>query len=212
MSSEADIIGHIHKVLLPHFQQSPIESLVALVLNILNESSMDMLLARMGSETDIINTWAVPMLNICKESLMVLPFDAVLRLFMNLNCLIHAPCIRWARESCMFSRHWALTVSWRHPICDQLWLLFSGERRHPYRSGKRKAWYVVSTTDECYVGVSCAVRYFDVVLMHRLSRPTNVDVHMWCISAFGSSNEKLMLLSKLYLQLETVELRWCPFN
>ena len=112
----------------------------------------------------------------------------------------------------MFSRHWALTVSWRHPICDQLWLLFSGERRHPYRSGKRKAWYVVSTTDECYVGVSCAVRYFDVVLMHRLSRPTNVDVHMWCISAFGSSNEKLMLLSKLYLQLETVELRWCPFK
>ena len=60
--------------------------------------------------------------------------------------------------------------------------------------------------------VSFAVRYFDVVLMHRLSRPTNVDVHMWCISAFGSSNEKLMLLSKLYLQLETVELRWCPFN
>ena len=57
MSSEADIIGHIHKVLLPHFQKSPIESLVALVLNILNESSMDMLLARMGSETDIINTW-----------------------------------------------------------------------------------------------------------------------------------------------------------
>jgi hypothetical protein len=52
--------------------------------------------------------------------------------------------------------------------------------------------------------------WFDVVLLNRLDKLPNVD--KWCKMTFGKTNDNLLLFSRLYLKLELIELRWCPFK
>ena len=41
---------------------------------------------------------------------------------------------------------------------------------------------------------------------------TDAKVEKWCKRTFGKITIDLLLLSKIYLKLEMVELRWCPFK
>ena len=55
-------------------------------------------------------------------------------------------------------------------------------------------------------------RYLDFVLCHRTSRITNEEIEEWCAKIFDKLSIELLLLSHIYLKLERIELRWCPFK
>ena len=52
--------------------------------------------------------------------------------------------------------------------------------------------------------------YFDFVLRDRIDKLPNIE--QWCSNTFGETNENLLIFSRLYLKLELIELRWCPFK
>jgi hypothetical protein len=51
--------------------------------------------------------------------------------------------------------------------------------------------------------------YFDIVLANR---KTKVVADEWCLATFGKITRELLLFSQLYLKVEQIELRWCPFK
>ena len=51
--------------------------------------------------------------------------------------------------------------------------------------------------------------YFDIVLVNR---KTKVVADEWCLATFGKLTRELLLFSQLYLKVEQIELRWCPFK
>ena len=51
--------------------------------------------------------------------------------------------------------------------------------------------------------------YLDVVLANR---KTQIVADDWCLATFGKTTKELLLFSQIYLQLEQIELRWCPFK
>lgn len=51
--------------------------------------------------------------------------------------------------------------------------------------------------------------YFDIVLANR---KTKVIADEWCLATFGKITRELLLFSQIYLKVEQIELRWCPFK
>ncbi len=54
--------------------------------------------------------------------------------------------------------------------------------------------------------------YFDDVLINRKFKLTNQDIENYCNNTFHKITIDLLLISKIYLKLEQIELRWCPFK
>ena len=57
-----------------------------------------------------------------------------------------------------------------------------------------------------------ADNYLDFCLVARTEKITNEKTEKWCESIFGKTNCDLLLFSQIYLKLEMIELRWCPFK
>lgn len=51
--------------------------------------------------------------------------------------------------------------------------------------------------------------YVDIVLANR---KTKVVADEWCLATFGKITRELLLFSQIYLKVEQIELRWCPFK
>ena len=54
--------------------------------------------------------------------------------------------------------------------------------------------------------------YVDFVLSGRTEKVTPEQVEIWCKNTFGQVTSDLLLFSRIYLKLEQIELRWCPFK
>ncbi len=52
----------------------------------------------------------------------------------------------------------------------------------------------------------------DNILSKRKTKISYDQTQLWCKNTFGIINDKLILLSFIYLKLELIELRWCPFK
>lgn len=55
-------------------------------------------------------------------------------------------------------------------------------------------------------------KFLDFILIYRSEQLTNLEIENWCNNKFGKITIDLLLLSKIYLKLEMIELRWCPFK
>jgi len=55
-------------------------------------------------------------------------------------------------------------------------------------------------------------KYFDFVLVDRTEKIENKKIKEWCKYTFGKINTRLLLLSSIYVKIEMIELRWCPFK
>jgi len=55
-------------------------------------------------------------------------------------------------------------------------------------------------------------KYFDFILLDRKEKIINHTIEKWCENTFGKTTLDLLLLSQIYLKLEMIELRWCPFK
>jgi hypothetical protein len=55
-------------------------------------------------------------------------------------------------------------------------------------------------------------RFLDRALARRQHRVSSSEIMTWCRHTFGRYTPSLVVVSKIYLQLEQVELRWCPFK
>ncbi len=56
------------------------------------------------------------------------------------------------------------------------------------------------------------VNYLDFCLVDRVEKITNEKIEEWCENTFGKISIDLLLFSQIYLKLEMIELRWCPFK
>lgn len=54
--------------------------------------------------------------------------------------------------------------------------------------------------------------YLDFILCDRVEKLTQAQTVRWCQATFGKSTPELLLFSRIYLKLEQIELRWCPFK
>lgn len=54
--------------------------------------------------------------------------------------------------------------------------------------------------------------YLDTILTNRTRKITTDEIKTWCKKTFDIVTDDLLLLSSIYLKLELVELRWCPFK
>ncbi len=54
--------------------------------------------------------------------------------------------------------------------------------------------------------------YFDIVLFRRAEKVTAEQAETWCKDTFGQVTSDHLLFSRIYLKLELIELRWCPFK
>ena len=54
--------------------------------------------------------------------------------------------------------------------------------------------------------------YLDTILTNRTRKITTDEIKTWCKKTFKIVTKDLLLLSSMYLKLELVELRWCPFK
>lgn len=54
--------------------------------------------------------------------------------------------------------------------------------------------------------------YFKSVLKDRKYKISDNIIHNWCLKTFNTTSDKLLLFSSVYLNLEQIELRWCPFK
>jgi len=54
--------------------------------------------------------------------------------------------------------------------------------------------------------------YLDFCLVDRVEKLTNEKIEEWCENTFGKMSIDLLLFSQIYLKLEMIELRWCPFK
>ena len=55
-------------------------------------------------------------------------------------------------------------------------------------------------------------KYLDFILVDRTERLTNEKIEEWCENTFGKKTFDLLLFSQIYLKIEMIELRWCPFK
>jgi hypothetical protein len=55
-------------------------------------------------------------------------------------------------------------------------------------------------------------RSLDSALHERTNKITNEETEQWCQTTFGNKSIDLLLFSRIYLKLEMIELRWCPFK
>jgi hypothetical protein len=54
--------------------------------------------------------------------------------------------------------------------------------------------------------------YLDFILCDRVDKVTQAQTVRWCQATFGDCTPDLLLFSRIYLKLEQIELRWCPFK
>ena len=54
--------------------------------------------------------------------------------------------------------------------------------------------------------------FLDTVLRNRTRKITTDEIKSWCKKTFNNVTNDLLLLSSIYLKLELIELRWCPFK
>jgi hypothetical protein len=57
-----------------------------------------------------------------------------------------------------------------------------------------------------------ADKYLDFCLVDRTEKLTNEKIEEWCKNTFGKKSIDLLLFSQIYLKMEMIELRWCPFK
>jgi hypothetical protein len=57
-----------------------------------------------------------------------------------------------------------------------------------------------------------ADKYADFILVDRTEKIENKKIKEWCKHTFGKQTPNLLLLSSIYLKLEMIELRWCPYK
>jgi hypothetical protein len=55
-------------------------------------------------------------------------------------------------------------------------------------------------------------KYLDFVLNYRTKKISDSEIEEWCNNTFRKKTNDLLLLSRIYLKLELIELRWCPFK
>lgn len=55
-------------------------------------------------------------------------------------------------------------------------------------------------------------KYLDFILVDRMEKITNEKIEEWCENTFGKKPINLLLFSRIYLKIEMIELRWCPFK
>jgi len=55
-------------------------------------------------------------------------------------------------------------------------------------------------------------KYLDFILVDRTEKIQTEKIEDWCQTTFGTTTTDLLLLSRMYLKLEMIELRWCPFK
>lgn len=63
-----------------------------------------------------------------------------------------------------------------------------------------------------FEGLKKMDKYLDFILINRKKKLTNEKIEKWCKNTFGKTTINLLLLSQIYLKLEMIELRWCPFK
>lgn len=63
-----------------------------------------------------------------------------------------------------------------------------------------------------FLKLKIADKYLNFVLVDRTEKIENKKIKEWCKSTFGKTNTHLLLLSSLYVKIEMIELRWCPFK
>jgi hypothetical protein len=54
--------------------------------------------------------------------------------------------------------------------------------------------------------------FLDFILCARAEKLTHTHTVRWCHATFGYCTPDLLLFSRIYLKLEQIELRWCPFK
>ena len=54
--------------------------------------------------------------------------------------------------------------------------------------------------------------FLDFILVNRTEKLTNNKKKILCLNTFGKTTIKLLLFTQIYLKLEMIELRWCPFK
>lgn len=54
--------------------------------------------------------------------------------------------------------------------------------------------------------------YLDFILADRTDKITADTTRIWCEQTFSRTTPELLLFSSVYLKLESVELKWCPFK
>lgn len=54
--------------------------------------------------------------------------------------------------------------------------------------------------------------YLDFILIDRTEKITNKKTEEWCENTFGKKTIDLLLFSQIYLKVEMIELKWCPFK
>ena len=55
-------------------------------------------------------------------------------------------------------------------------------------------------------------KYMDFCLADRKKKLTNQQIEGWCETTFGKITIDLLLFSQIYLKVEQIELRWCPYK
>ena len=55
-------------------------------------------------------------------------------------------------------------------------------------------------------------KYLNFILIDRTEKLTNDKIEEWCENIFGNKSTHLLLFSQIYLKIEMIELRWCPFK
>lgn len=55
-------------------------------------------------------------------------------------------------------------------------------------------------------------KYLNNILINRKTKVSGQQIEKWCKDTFGYINSSFLLLSRIYLKLEMIELRWCPFK
>jgi hypothetical protein len=73
---------------------------------------------------------------------------------------------------------------------------------------KRQPW--LASTIDC--GILRVSEFLDQALARRRHTVSQDEIMLWCQRTFHHLTPSLLTVSKIYLQLEQVELRWCPFK
>lgn len=55
-------------------------------------------------------------------------------------------------------------------------------------------------------------KHLNLILANRKNKLTKKYIEKWCKKSFGKITADYLLLSKIYLKFEIIELRWCPFK
>lgn len=55
-------------------------------------------------------------------------------------------------------------------------------------------------------------KYLDFVLVDRSEKLQKEKIEEWCENTFGNKSNDMLLFTQIYLKIEMIELRWCPFK